>query len=89
MKASRTWEKLGSGLFGHRLRKKVTWECRDVVFSGQVLSTSPRDELGFQESGSIGSCSIGNFTTLEKRKCTAGDSLEPRIGGKVARLELD
>ena len=89
IKTTKTWELLGSGLHGYRLKRKVTWECRSMAFSGQnLLPTTPRDE--FETTASVGilrGISV-NFTALERTK-RGRDSLEPRLVCKRARLKSD
>ena len=84
LKVTRTWERLGSGLFGNRVRKKVTWDCKNYAFSGHnTFSSTTRDEFGIPASGEVGRGTLGDFTTLERKRKDLS-SLEPR---KCARLD--
>ena len=79
MKTTKTWELLGSGLYGYKLGRRVTWECRKMVFSGPVKpTTTARDEFKISTTVGISAGLLDNSTTLERlRKCR--DSLEPRL----------
>ena len=93
---SRKWTKLGTGLCGYKLSKKVSWRCgglslNDVDNSDSTVS----DSLEFSGSRGnravdIGSCFDDNLSVRREGLCvkrTADVSLEPRTACKQLRYE--
>ena len=88
LEVSKTWEKMKNGLFGHKLRKKVTWKCRRQPAEVKTTSSNSdvRDNtttLEFSKLQGADELQLGNFTTLEgcKAGCaseTEANSCEPR-----------
>ena len=92
LKVTRKWELLKTGLYGHRTKKKVTWTCETSLFWGDGdFTPTARDDISCQQSGELSTSCTDNFTRAklcQGIKREAGDYLEPRMGGKSARLEL-
>ena len=70
----------------------MTWDCGVQLFSGDMrLDSDARDDLSNGASGVAGTTdNFCNFThsgesTCQGQKRKAGNSLEPRMGQKLAR----
>ena len=86
IKTTKSWGALKNGLFGHKLAKKVTWRCKETVFSGQFrLSSTTRDEFSCSETMGILGVTLGDLSVGRKRKVQ--NSLEPRCESKRTRLQ--
>ena len=92
MRVTKVWDQLKSGLFGYKVKKKVTYKCAKKVFDGNAdLPSTAMDELG-SEGQQVGHS--GNFTVLLRAKKLPGQKrfgdsfLETWTDRKKVRLEL-
>ena len=95
LEVKRTWEKQKTGLFGHKLRKKVSWKCVNPVFQAKNSSDSDVRDTTLKKNsnlGGAGALQVGNFTEGGREagcaslKRQAANSCEPRSKNKKARL---
>ena len=95
LQVSKKWDRLGTGLWGYRVAKKVLWKCETPVFMVDESSASNmRDSTSTLQAkmGCVGALLGDNFTVSGREagcvsaKRSAESSCEPRCMSKKARL---
>jgi len=94
LEAKKTWERKSNGLFGYKLRKRVTWKCGKPAFKDTTSSSFGRDTSILRTAKLWGAdeLQVGNFTEGGSSAVYAGvkrlraNSCEPRNKHKKAGL---